>query len=174
LAGRGSEVNTLIKTIGIALVGLLVVGGTVVLGARWLYGPLGPIPGPELAGSVVTEPVDDWSFVDAIKVVQVETRPEDPYSVSTWLTRTDDGIYVFAGNEESPWVQNIAEDSRVRIRIEGRIHELRAMSVANLETKRVFLTNMKSKYECDFGFDPTFWQHGWDTGDFVLFRLEPR
>ena len=163
-----------VKAIGIAVVGLLVIVGITILGARWIYGPLGPFPGPELAGSVVEEPVEDWSPVDAIKVIQIETRPEDPYSVSTWLTRIDDGIYVFAADDESPWVRNISEDPRVRIRIESRIYERRAVRVANPETKRAFLTGMKSKYEGDTGFDPEFWQHAWDTGEFVLFRMQPR
>jgi len=174
LARRGSSVRKIIKAIGVAVVGLLVVVGMAILGARWFYGPLGPFPGPELAGSVVEEPVDDWSPVDAIKVIQIETRPEAPYSVSTWLTRIDDGIYVFAADDESPWVRNIGEDPRVRIRIEGRIYERRAVGVAEFETKRAFLTGMKSKYEGDYGFDPAFWQHAWDTGEFVLFRMQPR
>jgi hypothetical protein len=167
-------VKTAIKVVGIAVVGLLVIGGAVILGARWLYGPLGPIPGPELSGTVVAEPVEDWSFIDAVKVVQIETRPEDPYSVSTWATRLGDGIYVFASDDESPWVRNIGEDPRVRVRIEGRIHECRAVSVADFETKRAFLTTMRSKYKNDYGFDPEFYQRAWDTGEFVLFRMEPR
>jgi hypothetical protein len=164
----------LLKAIGIGIVSLLVIGGAVILGARWIYGPLGPFPGPELAGAVVEEPVEDWSFVDAVKVIQIETRPGDPYSVSTWMTRIDDGIYVFASNDQSPWVQNIIQDPLVRIRIEGRIHELRAVGVADPEVKRVFLETMKAKYEHDFGFDPEFYQRAWDTGEFVLLRMEPR
>ena len=162
----------ILKAMGIAVVGLLAVGGAVILGARWVYGPLGPIPGPELAGSLVEEPVEDWSSVDAVKVVQIETRPEDPYSVSTWLTRIGAGIYVFAADDESPWVQNIEDDPSVRIRIEGLIYERRAVRVSDLETKRIFLSTMRSKYEHDMGFDPEFWQHAWDTGEFVLFRME--
>jgi hypothetical protein len=163
-----------LKAMGVAVVGLLAVGGAVILGARWVYGPLGPLPGPELAGSLVEEPGEDWSSVDAVKVVQIETRPEDPYSVSTWLTRIDDGIYVFAADDGSPWVQNIKNAPRVRIRIEGLLYERRAVRVADLETKHSFLSAMRSKYEHDMGFDPEFWQRAWDTGEFVLFRMEPR
>ena len=162
-----------LKAMGIAVVGLLAVGGAVILGARWVYGPLGPFPGPELAGSLVEEPGEDWSSVDAVKVVQIETRPHDPYSISTWLTRAGDGIYVFAADDGSPWVQNIMDDPRVRIRIEGLIYERRAVRVADLETKHTFLSAMRSKYEHDMGFDPEFWQHAWDTGEFVLFRMGP-
>lgn len=166
--------SKILKAMGIVVVCLLAVGGAVILGARWVYGPLGPFPGPELAGSLVEQPVDDWSSVDAVKVVQIETRPENPYSVSTWLTRVGDGIYVFAGDDESPWVQNIGDDPRVRIRIEGLIYERRAVRVTDLETKHTFLSTMRSKYEHDLGFDPEFWQRAWDTGEFVLFRMEPR
>jgi hypothetical protein len=164
----------LLKGIGLALVGLLVIAGALALGSRWVFGPIGPIPGPKLSGSVVEEPVADWSFIDAVKVIQIETRPNAPYSVSTWMTRVDDGIYVFAGDDESPWVQNIIQDPLVRIRIEGRIHELRALGVTDLEIKHLFLEAMKAKYEYDLGFDPEFYQHAWDTGEFILLRMEPR
>jgi hypothetical protein len=164
----------LLKAVGIVIVGLLVIGGAAILGARWIYGPMGPFPGPGLTGPVVEEPVENWSFIDAVKVIQIETRPEAPYSVSTWMTRVDDGIYVFAGDDQSPWVQNIIQDPLVRIRIEGRIHELRAVGVADLEVKHAFLEAMKAKYEHDFGFDPEFYQRAWDTGEFVLLRMEPR
>jgi hypothetical protein len=90
------------------------------------------------------------------------------------VTRVDDGIYVFASDKESPWVQNIIQDPAVRIRIEGRIHELRAVGVADLEIKRVFLEAMKAKYQHDLGFDPEFYQNAWDTGEFVLLRMESR
>jgi len=158
----------------IVLVCLLVIGGVVFLGARWIFGPLGPIPGPALSGPVVEEPVEDWSFLDAVKVIQIETRPDAPYSVSTWMTRIDDGVYVFAGDDESPWVHNIIQDPLVRIRIDGRIYPLRAVGVADLQVKRVFLEAMKAKYEHDIGFDAEFYQHGWDTGEFVLLRMERR
>ena len=164
----------LLKGIVLTLVVLVVIAGVLWLGSRWLFGPIGPMPGPRLSGMVVEEPVQDWSFVDAVKVIQIETRPGAPYSVSTWMTRIDDGLYVFAGDDESPWVRYIIQDPLVRIRIDGRIHELRAVGVADLEVKRVFLEAMKAKYEHDFGFDPEFYQRAWDTGEFVLLRMEPR
>lgn len=166
--------RAVVKVVGIVVVGLLVVGGIVILGARWFFGPLGPIPGPGLPGSVIHEPVGDWSFVDAIKVVQLEACGQDPYSVHTWLTRMDDRVYVFAGSEESSWVQCIGRDPRVRVGIDGRIYERRAVRVEDLGTKHAFLTAMRSKYEGDMGFDLEFWQRAWDTGELVLFRMEPR
>jgi hypothetical protein len=164
----------LAKGIGLTLVGLAVIAFALFLGSRWLFGPLGPIPGPRLSGAVVQEPVEDWSFVDAVEVVQVETRPDAPYSVNTWMTRVDDGVYVFAGDDESPWVQNIIQEPLVRVRIDGRIYELRAVGVTDLRIKRTFLQAMKAKYEGDLGYDEEFYRRGWDTGEFTLLRMEPR
>jgi hypothetical protein len=166
-------VKKLLKGIGIVVVSLLVVVGAVILGARWIYGPLGPFPGSALTGTVVEEPVEDWSSIDAIEVIQIETDPENPYSVSVWVTRAGNQIYI-TGDEESPWVRNIGDDPRVRIRVEGRIHECSAVRVADLETKRAFLEAFKSKYEGDLGYDPDLYDRGWDTGDFVLLRMDPR
>jgi hypothetical protein len=164
----------LLKRVGMATAGLLVFGGAAILGARLLYGPLGPIPGPELTGTVVAEPVYDWSFADAIQVIQVETRPADPYTVNTWVTRAGGGIYLFAGTEDKTWIQNILADPRVRIRIDGRIHERSSVRVTSLEEKRAFLLQMRSKYKNHFEFELESWQNQWDNGEFVLFRLDPR
>ena len=43
-------------------------------------GPLLVIPGGRLSGELVTEPVEDWSFVGD-RFVDLEVRPEAPYSV---------------------------------------------------------------------------------------------
>ena len=164
----------LLKGIVLTLVVLIVIVGVLWLGSRWLFGPIGPMPGPRLSGTLVEEPVQDWSFVDAVKVIEVETRPDAPYSVSTWMTRVDDGLYVFAGDDESPWVQYILQEPVVRVRIEGRIHELLAVGVSDLQIKRIFLEAMKAKYEGDLGYDQELYQRGRETGEFILFRMEPR
>ena len=152
----------------------LLVSLVAIVTMSWGCGPLGPISGRALSGSLIETPVAGWSFVDDTKIVQLETNPEAPYSVNIWLTRVEDGIFVFQASEESTWVHNVAENPRVRVRIEGRVFERHAARVGDLETKRAFLTAMKAKYEGDLGWDTEFWQHGWDTGEFLLFRLGRR
>ena len=44
----------------------------------------GVLPGGQLGGAVVSGPVDDWGFTDAVSRVQLETRPDDPYSVHVY------------------------------------------------------------------------------------------
>ncbi len=43
-------------------------------------GPFHFIPGGELQGTAVNEPVTDWSFATD-RFIELETRPSQPYSV---------------------------------------------------------------------------------------------
>jgi hypothetical protein len=71
---------------------LLSVAGTVLLAVAW-GGPLLIIPGGELSGEVVADPVKDWSFAtDAF--VDLETRLDDPYSVELNYFVRDGQLYI--------------------------------------------------------------------------------
>ena len=128
-------------------------------------GPLVTIPGGTLSGEIAPVP-DDWSFSDAVETVQLETRPEDPYSVNVWGVAVGRDFYVAAGESSNAWARHIANDDRVRLRIEGKIYELRAERDDTPETRARFLTAAKAKY--DFEPDPE------ETSDAVLFQLVSR
>ena len=57
-------------------------------------GPLGPLPGGRLKGMETTQPVEDWSFTHEVMLVQLETRPADPYSVTLGCIDHEGAIYV--------------------------------------------------------------------------------
>ena len=46
-------------------------GSLLVVLALAACGPLGPIPGGKLAGELVSEPVVDWSFTDALETIEI-------------------------------------------------------------------------------------------------------
>ena len=94
--------------------------------------PMGPLPGGALAGEVNTLP-DDWAMVEEIETVQLETNPDDPYSVNLWVVSLDSGLYIAAGGGETRWSKQISIDPKVRLRINHKIYELRASSVDNNE-----------------------------------------
>jgi len=90
-------------------------------------GPFFVIPGGELSGEVVTEPVDDWSFVDSA-FVDLETRPEDPYSVELNYFVVDGKLYIDPA-EGREWFDHLRENPLVRVRFAGKIYPLRAVLV---------------------------------------------
>jgi hypothetical protein len=129
-------------------------------------GPLVMFPGGELSGEVKPPP-DDWSFTDDVDNVQLETRPEDPYSVNVWAVAAKDAIYIASGRgADAGWARHIAEDPRVRLRVGEAIYELKAEQTMDEAELDAFLAAAQKKY--DFEPEPE------QREEAVLFRLTPR
>ena len=130
-------------------------------------GPIGPFPGESLSGDVATGLPADWSFADEEKTVQLETRPSAPYSVNLWGVSIGDRFYLASGRGgEAKWVEHIAKDPNVRLRVGGTIYELRAIRVSNETHSERFLEALKRKYD---------WEPSVRERDEAwLFRLDPR
>ena len=129
-------------------------------------GPLGPFPGGSLSGDVATGLPADWSFADEEKTVQLETRPEDPYSVNIWAVGMGPIAYVHAGANRSSWVEHMEANSEVRIRVEGNLYELRASRVEDQDE----FDRFSDAYEQKYGSRP----RNENVTEAYLFRLEAR
>jgi hypothetical protein len=90
-------------------------------------GPFLVFPGGELRGQLVAEPVSDWSFVDST-FVDLEVRPDDPYSVELNYVVRDGRLYIDPA-EGRRWLEYLREDDRVRVRFGDRIYPVRAVLV---------------------------------------------
>jgi hypothetical protein len=121
--------------------------------------------GGELAGEVADPPVD-WSEYNDEEIIQLETRPEDPYSVNIWMIARGPDLYVATGDDPTRWTRNIDENPDVRVRIQGVIYELEASRVEDLEEKTAIGTEYVAKYKVDD--DDNWVQEG------QLFRLDRR
>jgi hypothetical protein len=108
-------------------------------------GPFVLLPGGALEGSLAAAP-DDWSFTDAVDTVQLETRPDDPYSVNIWVIAIGDTLYVHAGANRATWVENMEADPNVRLRVNESIYELAASRVDSQEEFDRFSDGYEQKY----------------------------
>jgi len=85
--------------------------------------PCGPLPGSELSGEVVTEPVGDWSFAADVSRCQLEVRPGDPHSVTTYCLPDHEVLYVAAiMGADKQWTKMALAEPTARLRIAGRIY----------------------------------------------------
>jgi hypothetical protein len=111
-------------------------------------GPCGPITGGRLSQDLkpAVAPAD-WSFTDEVSTIQVETRPDDPYSVTTWCFTDGKTLYVSSDDaERKQWVRNVVADPRVRLRINDDVYDMQATRVTDEAELRRLVVLLKAKY----------------------------
>ena len=128
-------------------------------------GPCVMFPGGELDGAATPVP-SDWSVSEEVNTIQLETRPEEPYSVNIWTAGVGPYLYVHAGANRSAWVEHIEEDARVRVRIEGNVYALQAVRVDEQEE----FDRFSDAYEGKYGIRP----RNEKVGEAYLYRLGAR
>ena len=121
--------------------------------------------GGALSGDEKVPPAD-WSFLEAIDTVQIETDPNDPYSVNVWSVGIGADVYVATGEDGTNWTERIDGDPGVRLRTNGDIYPLRATAVTEMAERRRVAQAYLNKYDVDD-------DEGWvDTGK--IYRLDRR
>jgi len=137
---------------------------TGLLGLVGCGGPVLVFPGGALEGPVAPAP-ESFAFARDAGTVQLETRPEEPYSVNVNGTVVGEAFYVSAGGSASRWVRHIQADPRVRVRIGGTIYALRAERVTDAAELDAFAEAwLQNRWARDpRQFDEAF-----------VYRLEPR
>jgi len=95
-------------------------------------GPFGLLPGGKLDGDPKPVPAA-WEPDGENGVGQLETRPNDPYSVNLVYTVLDGNLYINAGDTRTEWVKNIEADPAVRLRIRDTLYDLEAVRVTDRE-----------------------------------------
>lgn len=110
--------------------------------------PLGPVAGRELSGTLVTEPVSDWSFTDEHRTIALETRPAAPHSVTVICFSHEGALYVPAmGGASKSWTYYALADPRVRVKVGDRIYPARATRVRDESFASVMREAAARKYD---------------------------
>ena len=123
------------------------------------------IPGGKLDGTVKPTP-ESFAFAKNGATIQLETRPQDPYSVNVSSAIVDGSLYVSGGDTKTRWVENMIADPEVRARVAGDVYELRARRVEDPAELRAFAAAWLAR--STFARDPLKFPEVW------VYRLEPR
>jgi len=124
-----------------------------------------PFSSSELDGTVTPIP-QSWSNVAQADIIQLETRPEDPYSVNLWVLGMHNYLYVYAGDNRAKWVDHIDANPNVRLGHAGKIYELAPTQVDDEAEFNLFAQDWATKY----GNLP----RNMNLAEVYLFRLTPR
>jgi len=101
--------------------------------------PIAVLAGKRLSGEELPYP-GDWSFTNEFTTVAVESRPDDPHSVTTICILHDGTLYIPAQSGSTKnWPQYVVDDARVRIKVGDKVYPARAnretgLSFADLAT----------------------------------------
>jgi len=87
------------------------------------------------AGGKLSGPISEvptvWQLGEASTVAQLETRPNDPYSINLTYVQLNGRLYVYAGDTQTNWVAAMEQDPLVRIRISGTVYPARAIRITD-------------------------------------------
>jgi hypothetical protein len=138
---------------------LKIVGGVIVCLALALVvlritglNPHDRIPGLWLTGDLVTTPVTDWSFLDAVPNIKLQTQTRFllPHSVTINCLSYMGQFYVTsthpAGSPRS-WDQNVMRDPHVRIKIGDKLYDRTLVPVTDPPEKDAVLQARVKKYK---------------------------
>ena len=111
-------------------------------------GPLGPLPGGELSGAEVACP---RAFPADVREIEIEVRPDDPYSVTTWNVVQGGRLYIPADflNPVKRWPYFLEADPRIRIRTGALVYACQATRVEDADTIDRLRLAAAKKYDLD-------------------------
>ena len=110
--------------------------------------PFGFIPGRELDGDEVTPP-QEWTEIDRIATVQLEFRPDKPYSINIWAVGIGQDMYIATGEDGTRWTEYLQQTPLVRVRVRESIYPLNAVRVLDAGEQQSVTDAFVAKYNLD-------------------------
>ena len=166
VSSRGVNHLKLVRILGIVLA-LVVVG----FGIAWLtrMDPMGPVSGRALSGTDEPYPAS-WDFSDDNYTIAVESRPDDPHSVTTIAWVHEGSLHIPAMNgSDKHWTQYVVADPRVRVKVGDRVFPATLIRI-ELDEPDPYLDSAAGKYAQM----AEAREDGEMPEDIWLFRVEPR
>ena len=104
-----------------------------------------PISSGALEGRVLPLP-PSLDRITEDKIIQLETGTSEAYSVNLWVVEVSGYLHVYAGDNKATWVENMEQNSNVRLRSGDQIFELEAIRVNDPDIFELFAEAWEAKY----------------------------
>jgi hypothetical protein len=116
------------------------------------FNPHGGIPGLWLTGDLVTTPVTDWSFIDQVPNIKLQTQSRFllPHSVTINCLAYKGQFYVSSAHPigaPRSWDENVMRDPHVRIKIGDKLYDRTLVLVTDPAEKDAVVQVREKKYQ---------------------------
>jgi len=131
-------------------------------------GPIGPLPGGRLRGEE-NPCLGDWTAFASEREVELEVSPDSPRSVRIWNVVQDGRLFV-PGDFLTPvkrWPHQVEVDSRVRVRIAGKLYRCTARRVS----ETTLIESLRRETARKYNLEPDGWAA---RSEVWWFELVPR
>ena len=125
-------------------------------------GPIGPIAGGALEGTVKPWP-EDWAFAAERENILLQTNSVDPYSVTLWGVSVDEYYYVASSSQQNQWTVNLQNDPQILLGSEGNLFSGIATVVTDSDEAQKVLEQYSLKYD--------FYVEEGESDEGVIYRL---
>jgi hypothetical protein len=110
------------------------------------------IPGLWLTGDLITTPVTDWSFIDEVPNIKLQTQARFllPHSVTINCLSYNGQFYVTSTHPTGAprsWDENVMRDPHVRIKIGEKLYDRTLVLVTDPAEKDAVLQVREKKYK---------------------------
>ena len=110
--------------------------------------PFGFIPGRELDGNEEPPPLE-WTEIDRIATVQLEFRPDKPYSINIWAVGIGQDMYIATGEDGTKWTEYLQQTPLVRVRVSESVYPLNAVRILDPAEHQNVTDAFVAKYNLD-------------------------
>jgi hypothetical protein len=139
----------ILRALGLVIVGMAAVVALLFVAARFHDGPLAMIPGgPLTAGTLVTDPVQDWRFAADEDTIELQLADEDT-SRTVWILVNEGLAFIPCSLGFPPgkrWHRRADQDGRALLRIQGKRYPVTLQRTGDVELKAALLSIIDSKY----------------------------
>jgi len=139
----------IMRWIGIAVVGVIALLMLVAFAARYLDGPVGPLPGGPLeAGELQESLISNWSFAADEELIEMQLVSQKR-SRTTWILVRGGEAFIPCSLSFPPgkrWHQSALKDGRALLRIRGRRYPVVLERVEDAKLAQALGYVLRAKY----------------------------
>ena len=143
-----------LRWIGYGLVGLIVLVGVLIIGARFADGPVEIIAGgPFRSGEMVTGAEPDWRFIRDVDTVELQLH-SPARSRTTWIIEHDGKIYIPCGYMNTAWGKlwkkwpiEAQNNGRAILRVDSKLYERRLVRLKTGDALEAVVSALGDNYQ---------------------------